>query len=133
MDASEPARTVLIIEPDALTAQLYHRELGRRFRVITCPTASAGAAVIADEALSAVVLEPAGAEATLEAVVAALKSDIHEHALPLIICSVLDDRQVSRTLGAVVHLVKPVLPATLLAAISAINSRRFAAGEAFIE
>lgn len=126
METPAPARTVLIIEPDATTAQLYRRELGRHFRVLTCATAGEGAFLIGQEALCAVVLEPSGAEASFEAVANALKNLIRAHALPLIICSVLDNRQISRSLGAAAHLVKPVLPATLLVTVTALSSSRFA-------
>ncbi len=113
-----PARTVLIIEPDATTAQLYCRELGRHFRVLTCATARDGAALIASEPLSAVVLEPSGAAATLDAIEAALGDALSTAGLPLVMCSVLDDRRVGHTLGASLYLVKPVLPAALLAALT---------------
>jgi DNA-binding response OmpR family regulator len=120
MSTPEPARTVLIIEPDATTVELYRRELSRHFRILTCATASAGAALIASEPLSAVVLEPSGAEPSLEAVEAALGEALCTSDLPLIICSILDDRSVGHALGASLQLVKPVLPATLLTALTSL-------------
>jgi DNA-binding response OmpR family regulator len=120
MHTTGPDQTVLIIEPDAITAELYRRELSRRFRVLTCPTATSGAAIISREALCAVVLEPLGAEASADVVSTVLAKHTYGQALPLIICSVLDDPDVSRALGAKRHLVKPVLPATLLATVSSL-------------
>lgn len=114
MSTPEPALTVLVIEPDAATADLYRRELSRCFRVLTSPGARHAAALLAAEDAWAVVLEPLGAEAELEALAAALADHIATHRRALIVCSVLDDRRWSEALGADYHLVKPVLPATLL-------------------
>lgn len=118
MSTPAPARTVLIVEPDATTAQLYRRELGRHFQVLTCSTARDAAEVITAEPLSAIVLEPSGAASTADAVVASLKDAVAVSATPLIICSVLDDRSVGQALGASLYLVKPVLPASLFAALT---------------
>ena len=117
MSTPEPALTVLVIEPDAATADLYRRELSRRFRVLTCPGARQAAALVAAEDARAVVLEPLGAETELEALRSALADRTATHACALIVCSVLDDRRWSETLGAECHLVKPVLPMTLLEAV----------------
>ncbi len=63
MQRSEPCHTILVIEPDEVTAELYRRELARRFRVLTGSSATAGAAIADREDLCGVVLEPLGAEA----------------------------------------------------------------------
>lgn len=114
MSTPEPAPTVLVIEPDATTADLYRRELSRRFRVLTSPSARRAAGYLAVEDVRAVVLEPLGAEADLEALRSALADPTAPHPRALIVCSVLDDRRWSEMLGAACHLVKPVLPMTLL-------------------
>jgi DNA-binding response OmpR family regulator len=108
--------TVMLLEDDAATRELYCRELSRSFAVVACRNEQEVAAQLsaAQEQgmnVDVLVLEPA-----------ALKSDARHFVtsvrrlyprLPIVVCSVLDVRGRSAELGASVCLIKPVTPAVL--------------------
>ena len=110
-------RTILIVDNDLPTLELYQRELGREYRVLTCTDERGATEVLSSEQISAVVLEPF---ALGESGWARLAEIIHlptDRRVPVLVCSTQDDRKRDLALGAVACLVKPVLPTTLLDAV----------------
>jgi DNA-binding response OmpR family regulator len=105
--------TILIIENDPATLELYRRELGRDFRVLACYSKSETLEAIDSQSPNAVILEPAALNEEgwdlLKAIVA-----LQNRCLPVILCTILDERKRGMREGAAVCLIKPVLPAALL-------------------
>ena len=67
--------------------------------------------------VAALVLEPAFFVTSGWDGVAAISDICATQGVPLVVCSTLDERRRGITLGAAVYLVKPTLPATLLATL----------------
>jgi len=121
----EPAKpTILVLDDDVLSLELYSRELSSNYHVITCDQLEDARMCLERTPLAAVILEPAisGSDGWL------LLKEIHScfFPLPVIVCSVLDERKVGLEQGADAFLVKPVLPTTLHHLIDQIVSRRTA-------
>jgi DNA-binding response OmpR family regulator len=108
-----PSRTILLIEHDEATRNLYSRELGKEYHVVACPDGSDAWRALYRQAVHAVVLEPGLADSGGWELLAALKHG-RTRSIPVILCSTLDERRRGLELGAWAYLVKPVLPATLL-------------------
>lgn len=111
MPEQEPA--ILILENDAATVQLYQRELGRTYRVIASGDARQALEILDSEAINAVVLEPAAFDENGWDLLAAMTTQRRGHSVPIVVCSVLDERRRGMSLGAAAYLVKPVLPVAL--------------------
>lgn len=108
---------VLIGEPDQATNTLYQRALGTTFTVISASDEETMLDLLRTTPIVALVLEPAifaapgwDGLATISHMCAAL-------GIPLIVCSTLDERRRGIALGAAAYLVKPTLPATLVATL----------------
>lgn len=114
--------TILVLDDDVLSLELYSRELSSNYRVIACERMEDARRCLKDNRLSAVILEPAmsGNEGWI------LLGEINSAPVPLpvIVCSVLDERKTGFEQGADVFLVKPVLPTTLHQLIDQIVSLR---------
>ena len=110
-------RTILIVDNDLPTLELYQRELGREYRVLTCTDEHGAAEVLSSEQISAVVLEPFALGENGWARLAEITHLPSERRVPVLVCSTQDDRKRDLALGAVACLVKPVLPTTLLDAL----------------
>jgi DNA-binding response OmpR family regulator len=110
-------RTILIVDDDVPTLELYQRELAREYRVLTCTDEHEATELLEREDVSAVVLEPVAVGDQGWARLAAVTHMPAERSVPVLVCSTQDDRRRDVAMGAVGRLVKPVLPATLLAAL----------------
>ena len=109
----DPAHTILLIEHDEATRALYARELGREYQVFACPDEREALALLHAHAICAVILEPGPAQGGW----ALLTTIKQTGAIPVILCSTIDERKRGLELGASAYLVKPVLPAALLEAV----------------
>ncbi len=111
-------QTVMLLEDDAATRELYRRELSRSFSVVACGNEQEAAAQLNGASVDALVLEPAalGNEAWL--FVALVRRRYPR--LPIVVCSILDVRGRSAELGASVYLIKPVTPARSANALSTV-------------
>src|SRR5437868_2646404 len=112
MESSMPA--ILIVEDDQPTLELYRRELSREYRVSACSSESDALEAVRTLNLCAVVLEPAALGGQGWSLLATINARYHTRPIPVIVCSVLDERKRGLEMGAVACLVKPVLPTTLL-------------------
>lgn len=105
---------VLVVEQDGPTRELYQRELGRRFRVVTSDDAEHTLQLLQSQRFDALVLEPAVSNGAGWRLLETLPSLPAHGPLRIILCSAVDERRRGIRLGVAAYLVKPVLPATLL-------------------
>lgn len=111
----QSAGMILLVEPDRATRKLYGRTLGRFWQVVEVQSAAAARLRLGDPTLAAVVIEPF--EGTLDEGWALLRSVRHSSngaQIPVIVCSVVDERRAAYALGATSYLLKPVSPQQLI-------------------
>lgn len=111
---------ILILEPDDATRELYQRELGRRFQVVACNDPEQSLTLLRSEPVDALVMEPTISNGAGWTLLESLQSLPVSASLRIVLCSTLDERRRGMSIGAVVYLVKPVLPATLLSVLDQI-------------
>lgn len=114
---TQAPQTVLIIEDDAATRHLYERALSEDFAVIAASDELDWPALLARLPLTAVAVEPGPTEGRGWALLRELRDRPETRGVPIILCTAQDDRSRDQEFGVVAHLVKPVLPADLLAVI----------------
>lgn len=106
--------SILIIESNEATRDLYERELHRTFSVIATGDAEKALRVLQSTDIAAVILEPAGLDDSAWNLITTIHSIQSHPQIRVILCSALDERKRGLAMGAAAYLVKPVLPATLL-------------------
>jgi DNA-binding response OmpR family regulator len=106
-------REILIVESDQPTAELYRRALSKAYQVFTCADERTALNLIRTRPIRAVVLEPAIGGGQGWQLLAAIRRACDSHAIPIVLCSTLDERRRGMELGAESYLVKPTLPQTL--------------------
>lgn len=112
-------RTLLLVEPDRATRQLYARELVQEWHVTEAATVDEARNRLAGELPAVVVLEPYAAGLAAEINLQRAWQLLHDAAasnksLRFVICSVVDERRTAYALGAALYLLKPVSPHQLL-------------------
>lgn len=110
-NATSNRPAILIVDDDISILELYERTLTHDYQVFTCSKQREALEILSTHHPQLVVLEPAiqgyrGWELLKEI------KDAYE--IPVIVCSILDDRKRGLGAGAMAYLVKPVLPVTLL-------------------
>jgi len=105
--------TILIIENDLPSLELYRRELGRDFRVLACFSKSETLDAIESHNPKAIILEPAVLNEEGWDLLNAIAT-LPDKFPPVILCTILDERKRGIQEGAAAYLIKPVLPAVLL-------------------
>ena len=110
----EPSPTILLIEDDEATSELYQRELKGDYKVLACASESEALALLQTNTVGAIVLEPALHSGQGWAILEALHNLPYTRTIPVILCSTLDERRLGMELGATRYLIKPVLPKALL-------------------
>jgi DNA-binding response OmpR family regulator len=113
MTMSSILPTILIIENDPPTLELYRRELDRDFRVLACFSKSETLDAIDSQSPKAIILEPAALNEEGWDLLNAIAT-LPDRSLPVILCTILDERKRGLQEGAAACLIKPVLPAELL-------------------
>jgi DNA-binding response OmpR family regulator len=117
------AQSILIVECDLPTLELYQRELSRDYQILACSETQKALALLQTHPVSAVVLEPSTPDEQGWSLLAAIKSLPGPASIPVILCSTLDERKRGMEMGAVAYLVKPVLPTTLRETLRQITRR----------
>jgi DNA-binding response OmpR family regulator len=107
-------QSILIIEHDDPTRELYVRELTRDYHVFACSEVHEALALLRTHDIDAIVLEPAGPKGHGWQSFAEIQAANLDRSIPVVLCSTLDERSRGAELGASAYLVKPVLPKTLL-------------------
>lgn len=108
-----PKRTVLILDIDEVTRELYRRELERRFTVVTATNEYEAWEVLETDAVDGIVLEPAALDDEDWSFVVRLRASERHRNVPIIVCSTIDARRRGAELGATAYLIKPVTPQVL--------------------
>ncbi len=108
--------TILILETDEATRDLYRRELGKVYRVIACATEREALTAMQTEAVQAVVLEPTALNDADWSFVKAVRALPHYSHVPMVVCSTLDARRRGVELGVAAYLIKPVTAQALAGA-----------------
>jgi DNA-binding response OmpR family regulator len=108
--------TILIIENDPPSLELYRRELGRDFRVLACFSKSEALDAVDSQNPKAIILEPIALSEDGWDLLNTITT-LPDRSIPVILCTILDERKRGLQEGAAAYLVKPVLPAALLEAL----------------
>jgi len=106
-------KTVLILDADEATRDLYRRGLGQLFTVMTAATEQDAWRVIESAPIDGLVLEPESLEDEAWGFIVRLRALDRYRNLPIILCSTLDARRRGAELGATAYLIKPVTPEML--------------------
>ena len=120
-NSGQPPPTILLVEPDLATRQLYTRALRTRWQVTAVQDiAEAAAALGAGLTPQMAVIEPYADGSAIDwGQLAALREQFSgPDALPVVLCSTLDERRSGYAWGAVLYLVKPVTPDRLVAELA---------------
>ena len=118
----DPKPVVLVLDDDVMALELYSRELGGDYQVITCQSLEDAHHSMQTHRFDAFIIEPlTNGEDGWD-----LLHEIHTTPYPpaLILCSVIDDRKLGLDQGADAFVVKPVLPTTLHRLIDQIVTKR---------
>ena len=106
--------SVLIIENDPPTLELYRRELSREYKVFACLDKEKAIQLAENSKdLCAVVLEPEISGGDGWALLSRLIQVFGKRRVPIILCSTQDEQRRGLKEGAAAFLVKPVLPVDL--------------------
>lgn len=113
---------VLVLDEDLLALELYSRELGGDYQVITSDSVLETRQYLKTLALDVLIFEPAINEDEGWDLLKEIRSA--QNSPVVILCSVEDDRKAGIGQGAYAYLVKPVLPATLHALLDQIVAKK---------
>ena len=108
------SQTILIVEDDLPTRELYERELSRYYHVLACANDQDALAAMHAQHVCAVILEPSLPDGRGWDLLAHIRHTPGLQSVPVILCSTLNARRRAMALGATLYLVKPVLPTVLL-------------------
>jgi DNA-binding response OmpR family regulator len=106
--------TVLIVESDQATYQMYRRALQPEYHVLVASYDDDVLTLVKANPIDAVVLEPGPIGGRGWALLADLKHLPELQSLPIVVCTAQDERRRGQELGSAAYLIKPVLPAALL-------------------
>ncbi|MBS0339079.1 MAG: response regulator [Proteobacteria bacterium] len=107
--SSAQQRTVLVIDDDPTVRQLMERHLVREgFQVVTADSGAAGIARAKELHPSAITLDIMMPDIDGWTVLAALKGDPRLEDIPVVLVTIVDEKQRGYTLGATDYLIKPV-------------------------
>jgi DNA-binding response OmpR family regulator len=114
LNDSADTPTVLIIEHDVSTRDLYQRALSRDFKVLVCDDEIEALKLMQAHPLKAIILEPAMYGGRGWTLLSTIKETPVSQHVPVILCSTLDERKRGLAMGAAMCMVKPVLPSVLI-------------------
>jgi signal transduction histidine kinase/CheY-like chemotaxis protein len=123
--AEGTAGTVLVIDDERTTHNLLERELGARgYRVVHAAGGREGLRLAREVRPDAITLDIIMPELDGWAVLRELKADTDLRSIPVVLVTILGDREMGYALGAADYLTKPIDPDALLGALG-----RFHAGD----
>lgn len=112
------SRTVLIVDDNADTLRLFSRYLeSQAHRVLTASTGEEALQVAVEERLDAVILDVMLPSADGYETLQSLRSDPETADVPVVVCTVLKQRELALSLGATDFLPKPATQGDLLTAL----------------
>lgn len=113
---------VLVLDEDLLALELYSRELGDTYQIVTCENVEEARQRMKKTPYDILIIEPAVNNDEGWALLSEIRSSSNPP--PIILCSVEDDRKVGLEQGAHAFVVKPVLPTVLHALLDQIVEKR---------
>jgi signal transduction histidine kinase len=130
-DEGEDARPlVVVIEDDEDAAALLSETLGRAgYRALTAPNGAEGLRLAREHDPVAVTLDVMMPEMDGWRVLQAMRADRRLAGIPVIVCSIVDNRPLGYSLGASDYLLKPVDPATLADTLDRVSVRGTPGGD----
>ena len=115
---------VVVIEDDDDAAALLEATLvGAGYRVLTAPNGERGLSLAREHDPAAVTLDVMMPEMDGWRVLQAMRADRRLASIPVIVCSIVDNRPLGYSLGASDYLVKPIDPATLTDMLDRVSVR----------
>ncbi len=113
MQLKTQAPTIVLIEKDQVTLDLYQRELSKSFAVLAFTEIAGVLETMANQDIQAVVIEPEIHFGQGWELIHSIHVTFPNRFIPVIVCSTRDTNDISRAGEVTKHLTKPVLPKTL--------------------
>ena len=113
MSQTQPAPSILLIEKDDVTLDIYQRELSKSFTVFAFLNPGGVLETLANRDIQAVVIEPEIASGEGWGLIDAIHNTFPDRSIPVVVCSTRDASHLSAHKNIVKYLTKPVLPNTL--------------------
>jgi CheY-like chemotaxis protein len=111
-------RTILLVDDNADVGDLFRRMLAKSdYRIVHVRTAGRALSVVRETPVDAIILDVVMPSRDGWEILGAIQADPKTVCLPVIVCSVLPDRELALSLGAADFLAKPVTRSMLLAAL----------------
>ena len=111
MDSHAPS--VMLIEKDEVTMEIYRRELSKSFTVLTFTDIPGVLEALADRTIRAVIIEPEISSGQGWELINSLDAVFPDRLIPVIVCSTRDSNPQLKGKNVTLYLTKPVLPRTL--------------------
>jgi CheY-like chemotaxis protein len=119
IEAGRAAGTVLVIDDDPVTRELLARMLGKEgFRVIEAPSGEEGLALARAERPDVITLDVMMPGLDGWGVLAVLKNEPGLASIPVVMLTIMDERDLGFSLGAAEYLTKPIERAQLSAVLA---------------
>lgn len=123
LPTSDGFRTVLVLDDNPDVGELLQRMLaGSPYHLVHVRTASRAISIARETQPSVILLDVVLPVQDGWEVLATLRADTRTATIPIIVCSVLPDRELALSLGAADFLAKPIIRASLNQALSRIHS-----------
>jgi len=113
MQLETQAPTIVLIEEDEVTLDLYRRELSKSFAVLAFTEINDVLATMAKQDIQAVVIEPEIHYGQGWELIHSIHMTFPNRSIPVIVCSTRDTDHIDHRGEVTKHLTKPVLPKTL--------------------
>lgn len=122
MTAEKP--TLLLVENDPFTLSLYQRELTPYYIILSCETENLALRTVQKTAVDLAILEPANGNGWVWDFADKLQQDEHTQSIPVIFCTIIDERKKGMEKGAAAYLLKPVYAHVLRQYVDTILARQ---------
>ena len=113
MQLETQAPTIVLIEADEVTLDLYRRELSKSFAVLAFTEINDVLETMAKQDIQAVVIEPEIHYGQGWELIHSIHMTFPNRSIPVIVCSTRDTDHIDHPGEVTKHLTKPVLPKTL--------------------
>jgi DNA-binding response OmpR family regulator len=113
MQLKTQAPTIVLIEADEVTLDLYRRELSKSFAVLAFTEINDVLETMAKQDIQAVVIEPEIHYGQGWELIHSIHMTFPNRSIPVIVCSTRDTDHIDHPGEITKHLTKPVLPKTL--------------------